>query len=279
MAGKYWDVMHNFLFGCTPADSGCRNCWALGTAVRMAGSENIKIADLVQGAVITTQQPWKERPRWTGKLVLHRDRIKPPNWRKRRVVAVNWMGDLGHPDVPADVLQLAFDAFYLLNSRRMEKGQPPHILLWLANGARVGRLARAMTRWAGLKFGSSTPAVCAASFYLGATVRSRATAGPAWEALEKYAPGWAPLWLSAEPMSIDASGPPIPPTSLAQRIKWIAAGAETGPSGRDLMASDIRKLRDWCARYKVVFYLKASDNRGGRQLDGREHNDTPWGPA
>jgi len=133
-----------------------------------------------------------------------------------------------------------------------------------------------MTRWAGLRFGASTPAVCAASFWLGATVRARATAGPAWEALEKYAPSWTPLWLSAEPLSIAIGGPPIPPPSLATRIKWVAAGAETGPKSHDLMASDVRGLRDWCAKHRVPFYIKSSDSKGGRELDGRVHDATPW---
>ncbi|MFN2232964.1 MAG: DUF5131 family protein [Anaerolineales bacterium] len=87
--------------------------------------------------------------------------------------------------------------------------------------------------------------------------------------------------------------PALGPLSLATEmwngeVDWLIAGGESGPgwrpgnSARETQLQWFREIRDQCAEYDVPFFFKQhggvrriDGHWGGRELDGREHNEMP----
>jgi protein gp37 len=65
----------------------------------------------------------------------------------------------------------------------------------------------------------------------------------------------------------------------AQRVSWVIAGGESGPKHRPMNLDWARSLRDQCAAAGVPFLFKQVGGRtskaGGRELDGRTHDEFP----
>ena len=88
---KYWTKSWNTIYGCTDRRAGCANCWALAMAKRMQGNGSL------EGVV-------DECDRWTGKIAYKPERMNlPRTWKKPQIVAVNWMSDIFHEHVRAEV--------------------------------------------------------------------------------------------------------------------------------------------------------------------------------
>lgn len=94
--GQYWDVSWSPVRGCTKVSRGCENCWAERMAKRFA---------LVKGGTGPGNQwldpgpfyGFADKNGWTGRVeLIEAELVKPLHWRKPRVVALNWMGDLFH---------------------------------------------------------------------------------------------------------------------------------------------------------------------------------------
>jgi protein gp37 len=64
-----------------------------------------------------------------------------------------------------------------------------------------------------------------------------------------------------------------------ERIDWVIAGGESGPTRRPPRPEWLRGLRDHCLAAGVPFTFKGwggrVQNAQGRMLDGREWNDRP----
>ena len=85
-ADEAWNVLH----GCQPVSSGCSGCWAAGMATRHRNAS-------ARGG------------RWTGEVVLFPERLEQPlRWRKPRVIAVQYMGDLFYERVPFEYIAAVF---------------------------------------------------------------------------------------------------------------------------------------------------------------------------
>lgn len=97
-ASKVW----NPVLGCSPVSDGCRNCYAMMTAHKLAGNPHPKIEDAYAG--LTTREG-----KWTGKIRLMEDRLEEPlHWRKPCRIFVNSMSDLFHEDIPFDFIVEVF---------------------------------------------------------------------------------------------------------------------------------------------------------------------------
>jgi len=89
--------------GCTRISPGCKNCWAIGTVRRL--DANYKVSADYSGLVRETENGAD----WTGKVNLFPDRLnKPLEWRKPRIIAVWFQGDLFHSEVPNEYLDRVF---------------------------------------------------------------------------------------------------------------------------------------------------------------------------
>jgi protein gp37 len=62
-----------------------------------------------------------------------------------------------------------------------------------------------------------------------------------------------------------------------RKINAVICGGETGPKARSLHPDWVRSVRDQCAAAGVPFFLKYLNKKEGRILDGRVHDDLPWG--
>lgn len=131
--GETW----NPIVGCSVVSPGCKRCYAMAWAERMAamgpkphGTGNIHLMHY-QGTV--TRDPtgrgyaWSE-PVWTGKVAMAGEAAltKPLRWAKPRAVFVNSMGDLFHESVPDAWIDRVFAVMALC---------PQHIFIVLTKRA------------------------------------------------------------------------------------------------------------------------------------------------
>ena len=122
--GETW----NPVTGCSKVSAGCKHCYAIDHAHRLAGNPNPKIAAAYQG-LTTVHTGAKDgklliyRPSWTGKVRCLPERLELPlRWRKPRAVFVNSMSDLFHEDVRIDFIAEVFNvmASGLLTCRKVD---------------------------------------------------------------------------------------------------------------------------------------------------------------
>ena len=329
-AGVYWDKPWNPVTGCTPCSPGCLNCWAKELAGRFPwtahGGDNTCPTCFGRGWLGSDADAGTGRDERCGKcrgegaipipfsqIVTHPDRLSQPlHWRKPRVVAVCWMGDLFHEDVPDLLLEAVFGVMSFC-------GQQQFLVL-------TKRPAR-MRQW----LSTTSLSMCQAE----ATVRGDCERHPRWhhrpendvvinswplpnvhlgvtacnqeEADEKVpilldTPA-AHRWVSLEPLlgEVDFAPHLSPQTKTSfynrggrgmsaqvivrkEHLNWVVAGCESGPRRRPASHDLFRSLRDQCAEAGVPFYLKQMSEREdgtGRvvkapYLDGVQHLATPW---
>lgn len=202
----------NLTAGCTPVSPGCDNCWARSMAERFGHS-------------------------WKGEVQLAWRRIDDPwTWRKPRVVAVNFTGDLLHDDVPDDFIASAFCNMI-----------PRHLYLVLTK--RPERLYR-LTEYGRITIGPH--------IWLGVTAENQETFDRRWPLL-RDTPA-AKRWVSAEPMLGDVN--PRLARERGPLPNWVVIGCESGPQRRPCELADVRfLLREYQAAGCPV-YIKQLDLGG-----------------
>ena len=181
-------------------------------------------------------------------VTLHEDLVdKPLSWRTPRLVFVNSMSDLFHPDVPSGFIQAVFETmrtaerhtFQVLTKRPKRAAALSDRLPWPDN------------------------------VWLGVSVEDQERA---WRVAELAAVPAAVRFVSAEPL--------LGPVSLdLGNVDWLIAGGESGPAARPPQLGWIRALRDACRDEDVAFFFKQWGGRtpkaGGRELDGRTWDEMP----
>lgn len=269
----------NPVTGCTPVSSGCKNCYARRMAKRLAGR-----------CGYPADEPFK--------VTLHPDRLEQPlKWKKPRRIFVCSMGDLFHPDVPADYITAIYDVMgaaskhtFIVLTKRPERIDP---VLYGEDG-----------RWH-YGGGDYLPNV----WHL-TTAENQEMADkriPILLKLREASSGWPVLGVSVEPMLGPISfrwakwepWKPLRNNHLdgLRRLNWIICGGESGPGARPMPPEWPRELKDQCREAGVPFFFKSwgewvspsqgdgigiTDNprkvgkkRAGRLLDGREWNEYP----
>ncbi len=97
---EWTDTTWNPTTGCSRVSRGCENCYAMMMARRFDG--------MGTGYDDTTRRR-KGKTDWTGVVHLHEERLSTPlTWKKRRVVFVDSMSDLFHPQVPFSFIDKVF---------------------------------------------------------------------------------------------------------------------------------------------------------------------------
>jgi len=268
--GRYWDEAWNPVTGCSPVGAVCERCWARALVRR---------APKLHGP-----GPF-EHPR------LHDDRLSAPSRRRKPTVfAVCWLGDLFHERVPDAWIQRALDAIsstaavrshghtYLVLTKRRHRlvdwGNRLRAAQALVPGLWIG-----VSAWDGVSLAGATSALAAA--------------------------GVQRTWLSVEPLITD----PGPQDEIAQALEstvgQVVLGGETGPGGRTMQPSWVRRIRDACRTAGVSFFFKGwgarcpraelreslrelpldetydpvalvLTPRGLRTIDGETHDDLAW---
>lgn len=227
---EWTEATWNPVTGCTKVSPGCKHCYA----ERMAGRlQAMGLQQYRNGFEVTLQPQALELPL---------------SWKRPRLIFVNSMSDLFHPDVPADYVGRVFDVMrraaqhtYQVLTKRPERA------LALAD-----QLPWQRHIWLGT---SVENALYAHRIDTLRQVPARVR------------------FLSIEPLL-----GPIPKLALAG-VHWVIVGGESGPGARPMQIEWVRQIRSACAKQRVPFFFKqwggVNKKRFGRQLDGRTWDEMP----
>ena len=229
--------------GCDRTSHGCDNCYALTLAKRLKAMGNPRYQN--------DGDPEHSGPGFG--LTLHEDLLELPHrWRAPRVVFVNSMSDLFHPDVPLDFIQRVF---------KVMADTPRHTYQILTK--RSKRLASLADK---LDWPSNV--------WMGVSLESKRYA---FRINHLRSVDSAIRFISAEPLLGS-----LPNLDLSD-IHWLIAGGESGHNARPMNEEWALDLRDQCAAANVAFFFKQWGGRtpkaNGRELDGTHHNAMPAAPA
>jgi protein gp37 len=311
---EWCDATWNPLAGCSKVSAGCKNCWAIRQAVRLASNPATpQYHGTISGA---------GHYNWTGKVNLAPERVLtwPLRKQKPRRIFVNSMSDLFHEAVPDDWIDRIFAVMALCPQHTflVLTKRPQRMRDYLANRKacvahaildqrqvpyeRRAAVARAMVPPSGPGQGWPLPNV-----WLGVSVEDQATSDERIPRL-LHTPA-AKRFVSAEPLlgPIDLTrlrvGGVAPVDALngrhglaldepCERLDWVIAGGESGPGARPMHPDWPRALCDQCMAGDVPFFFKQwgawahEDQRGAQGIIGSvylvddEHNPgaTPHWP-
>lgn len=239
-SGIEWtEATWNPTTGCDRVSPGCDNCYALTLAKRLKAMGSEKYQE-------------DGDPRTSGpgfKLTLHPEVLDlPRSWRQPRIVFVDSMSDLFHPDVPVEFIRQVFvvmaetprHTYQILTKRSQRLRQLAPTLEWPANV------------WMGVSV---------------ETDRYRFRIDHLRDAPASV------RFLSLEPLL-----GPLPSLDL-EGIHWVIVGGESGPNARPMSPEWVREIRDQCSEAGVPFFFKQWGGRtpkaGGRTLEGCVHDAMP----
>jgi protein gp37 len=227
---EWTEMTWNPVTGCTKISQGCKNCYAERMAKRL----------LAMGS---------DRYRDGFALTLHHDLIDAPRrWRAPRVIFVNSMSDLFHPDIPTEYIGQVF--------RTMEE-TPQHTYQILTK--RSERLAAIADQLPWPK-----------NVWMGVSVENNRVAHRIEDLRTVPA---AVRFLSCEPLI-----GPLHELSMAG-INWVIVGGESGPRARPMQKEWALSLLRQCRAAKVPFFFKqwggTRKDLTGRTLNGRLYNEMP----
>lgn len=202
--------------GCDQTSPGCDHCYALTLSRRLKAMGNPKY-----------QRDGSPKTSGPGfGLSIHPDQLQLPHrWKAPRLIFVNSMSDLFHPDVPDEFIE---DVFQVMADT------PRHTYQVLTK--RAQRLS---------KIASSLP--WTDNIWMGVSVES---ARYSFRANHLRKVPAAVRFISAEPLLA-----PLSNLDLTD-IDWLIAGGESGPGARPMHPAWAEQLRDRCQEEGVAFFFK-----------------------
>lgn len=229
--------------GCSKVSPGCDGCYAIRDGARLqhlaAYANTIANGD------------------WTGRVNLVTERLDQPlRWKRPRLVFVDSMSDLFHPEVPDSYIAAVWavmaaagqHTFQVLTKRPRRAAQ---MGTWLGESGR--RTARAMLDVPDLV---SLPL---ANVWLGTSIESDRYA---WRADHIRAAPAEVRFLSLEPLI-----GPLPSLELTG-IDWVIVGGESGPRARPMELSWAREIVARCQAEGVPVFVKQLGSLPGRVSGG-----------
>jgi len=243
---EWTELTWNPVTGCNKISPGCKFCYAETMSKRLKAMGVDKYKD---GFNIRT----------------HASELNTPfTWKKSKIVFVNSMSDLFHPDIPVDFIKAVFSVM---------NNTPQHIYQVLTK-----RSDRLLELSAQLKWTDN--------IWMGVSVEN-----------EKYT--YRINELSQTPaktkfLSIEPLIGPVKTLDL-KKIDWVIVGGESGHKARPIKKAWIDFIKTECEDKKVPFFFKqwgkpkfnhnpddptiSSDHplhaKGGCELDGRIYRDMP----
>ena len=243
---EWTELTWNPVTGCNKISPGCKNCYAEVMTRRL---KSMGVEKYSEGFKIRT----------------HPDTLSIPfTWKKSKVVFVNSMSDLFHPEVPLDYIRAVFAVMnqtpqhtYQVLTKRSER------LLEVAN-----ELSWTENIWMGVSVENEEY-----SYRINELARTPAKI----------------KFLSIEPL-IGAVK-----TVDLRNINWVIVGGESGHKARPLKKEWVDDIKIKCEEYKVPFFFKQwgkpkfnvnqddptidakhpDHAKGGCQLDGQIYRQVP----
>jgi len=214
---EWTEATWNPVTGCTKVSPGCAHCYAETFAERFRG---------VPG------HPYERG----FDLQLRPERLSQPlEWKRPRLIFVNSMSDLFHPDVPLEFIQSVFDT--------MSRADWHTFQVLTKRSQRLAELAPALP-WPD-------------NVWMGVSVENQRWTSRIDDLRKVQA---AIRFLSCEPL--------LGPLSLdLTDIHWVIVGGESGRRARRMKPEWARSIREQCIRVNVPFFFKqwgAHDESGGR---------------
>lgn len=233
--------------GCRNKGAGCKNCYAVPLAWRLAHNPHPALSQRYAGTV-------EKRPDgtlvWTGRVNVNLDQLNAiQSARKPQVWFVSHVGDLFHDDVPAAVV----DALLTVAALKPEQ--------------RIVILTKRVHRMAELLTAGPKPL---ANVWLGASVANDSDAAEAAEPLASLAAaGW---------QTIASYEPAVGAVDWERHgfifLRGIISGGETGSKARPTHPVWHRDTRDFCLRHGIAFFFKQWGS--WRVFYDRDVDDPDW---
>lgn len=227
---EWTEMTWNPVTGCNKISAGCKFCYAEVMTKRLKAMGVEKYKD---GFEIRT----------------HDDALGIPyTWKSSKVVFVNSMSDLFHPEIPDDFIKKVFKVmnenskhiFQVLTKRADRLFEIHHELNWTEN------------IWMGVSVENEK-------------VRDRIDYLRQTNAQTKF--------LSIEPLI-----GPLPNLNL-KNIDWVIVGGESGHKPRPMKAEWVIDIKGQCDNARVAFFFKQWGGRNkkaaGRLLNGRTYDAMP----
>lgn len=262
--------------GCKRCSHGCRRCYAVRMATRLASIDGQKEK---YGGLVRNGD-------WTGEIsseeVFRFEIEKPLHWKKPRKIFVVSMGDLWYDDIPFEfidaVMAVAVRAwwhtFIFLTKRasRMAyymdlRTKDPNPIPAAAAEFLGDEIACDV---ANLISGASVPHVCfpPKNALFGVTVCNQEEYGRNVPFLLTVRN--AKKWLSIEPLL----GLIIP--SHIYMIDWVVVGGESGPGSVSVSEEDVEAIANVCAMEGVPFWFKQWGGKDKSDIfHGRQYHQFP----
>lgn len=229
---EWTELTWNPVTGCTKISAGCKFCYAevMTRRLEAMGLEKYKNG---------------------FKVTVHEDVLGEPfTWKRPKVVFVNSMSDLFHPDVPIEFIQRVFA---VMNEN------PQHVFQVLTKRAdlllaydKCKLLNWSHNIWMGVSVEDER-------------VRDRIVALRKTRAKVKF--------LSLEPLI-----GPLPNLNL-KKIDWVIVGGESGRKPRPMNPDWVLDIQEQCRISGVAFFFKqwggTDKKKSGRVLKGRTWDEMP----
>lgn len=227
---EWTEMTWNPTTGCTKISAGCKYCYAEVMAKRLQAMGIEKYKD-------------------GFKIALHEDALNAPySWKGSKLVFVNSMSDLFHPEIPLDFIKKVFQVmidnpqhtFQVLTKRANRLFEVHNELEWTKN------------IWMGVSVED-------------ARVTDRIDFLRQTNAKIKF--------LSCEPLI-----GPLMSINL-DNIDWVIVGGESGRKARPIKEWWVWDIRQQCQEAGVAFFFKqwggVNKKRAGRELGGQVYNEMP----
>jgi protein gp37 len=232
---EWTDTTWNPVRGCTKISPGCKHCYASAFAERFRG---------VAG------HPYEQG--FDLRLVPEK-LLEPFSWQTARMVFVNSMSDLFHPEIP--------DGFIVQVAEVMMQAD------WHTYQVLTKRSARLQQLLVGpLKFANGSGHI-----WWGVSVEDMKYGKPRVAHLRNSSASMK--FLSVEPLledlgQMDFAG-----------LDWVIVGGESGPGARPVEEKWIMNILRACRKSKVPFFFKqwggVNKKKTGRLLRGRTYDEFP----
>lgn len=232
---EWTDATWNPVRGCTKISPGCKQCYAEVFAERFRGVPGHAYEDGFDLRLVPEKLP------------------EPLRWKEPRMIFVNSMSDLFHPEIPDDyifqvaqVMSLASWHVFQVLTKRSER------LMRLLRGS-LARFAAIPNIWWGVSVENKKHGVPRIAHLQAADATVR--------------------FLSVEPLLEDLGRLDL------KGISWIIVGGESGHGARPIRKEWVLSLRDQCRSSNVPFFFKqwggVRKSENGRSLDGRTYDEFP----
>jgi len=307
---EWTDSTWNPVVGCTKVSDGCRNCYAMVMAQRVAAAadacEDAAVGphDLTPKQVAYQQVVKRDEsrggvplPQWNNRVECVDDVLADPfSWRTPRRVFVNSMSDLFHEGVPFEFIDKVFAVMALAHHHTFQvlTKRPERMAEYLnakvgqtGNGRRERVLGLAWSVAGDMSFlgckvdGGTHRRVKWAdvwplpNVWLGVSIESEEHHARAWELLKCPA---AVRFLSLEPLlgPVDLDKYELlcktwrKGATVGTYIDWVIVGGESGPGARGCDVAWVRDIVRQCRASGVPCFVK---QLGGHVLCANDRVD------